>query len=210
MPQSPRAVLFIDGNNWYHSLRAVGVDSGRLDYRRVAEKLLLASRRLAGIRYYVGEISGDLARMRKQQKLFAGLRLQGVHVSLGRIEKIEIPPKRNPLVADLQQILARPGARMPEEIRRELAHICRKRIPTYTEKQVDVRIAVDLVSMAQRDEYDAAYLLSADGDFVPAVNEVKRLGKRIFAVSASPGQRLKSAADAFIRLDRDWFAGCYR
>jgi len=33
-----------------------------LDYRRVAEKLLLASRQLAGIRYYVGEISGDLAR----------------------------------------------------------------------------------------------------------------------------------------------------
>jgi len=62
MPQSPRAVLFIDGNNWYHGLRAVGVDSGRLDYRRVAEKLLLASRQLAGIRYYVGEISGDLAR----------------------------------------------------------------------------------------------------------------------------------------------------
>ncbi|MDD9854920.1 MAG: NYN domain-containing protein, partial [Gammaproteobacteria bacterium] len=202
--------LFIDGNNWYHSLRAVGVDSGRLNYRRVAEKLLLASRQLAGIRYYVGEISGDLARMRKQQKMFAGLRLQGVHVSLGRIEKIEIPPKRNPLVADLQRILSRSGARMPEDVRRELAHICRKRIPTYTEKQVDVRIAVDLVSMAQRDEYDAAYLLSADGDFVPAVNEVKLLGKRIFAVSASPGQRLKDAADSFIRLDRDWFAGCYR
>lgn len=210
MPQSPRAILFVDGNNWYHSLRSVGVDSGRLDYRRVAEKLLLANRKLAGIRYYVGEISGDLARMRRQQKLFAGLRLQGVHVSLGRIEKIEIPPARNPLVADLEQVLAQADARLPEKIRRELTRLCRKRIPTFVEKQVDVRIAVDLVGMAQRDEYDVAYLLSADGDFVPAVNEVKRQGKRIFAVSASPGHRLKSAADSFIRLDRDWFAGCYR
>jgi len=205
-----RAILFIDGNNWYHGLKSISVDSRRLDYRRVAEKLLLADRKLAGIRYYVGKVSGDLSRMRKQQKLFAALRLQHVHLSLGRIEKIEIPPKRNPLVADLEQTLARPGVRLPEEIRRELAQLCRKKIPTFVEKQVDVRIAVDLVGMAQRDEYDVAYLLSADGDFVPAVDEVKRLGKRIFAVSALPGHRLKKAADSFIRLDREWFGGCYR
>jgi len=36
------------------------------------------------------------------------------------------------------------------------------------EKAVDVMLAVDLVVMAERDEYDAAYILSADGDYTPA------------------------------------------
>ena len=31
-----RAVVFVDGNNWYHALRDIGLDDlGRLDYRRI-------------------------------------------------------------------------------------------------------------------------------------------------------------------------------
>ena len=51
--------------------------------------------------------------------------------------------------------------------------------------------------MAHRNEYDVAYLLSADGDFVPAVEEAKRFGKRVFAVSAQQGRQLAKAVDAF-------------
>ena len=73
--------------------------------------------------------------------------------------------------------------------------------------QVDVRIAADLVGMAHRNEYDVAYLLSADGDFVPAVEEAKRFGKRVFAVSAQQGRQLAKAVDAFIPLPLEWFLG---
>ena len=45
------------------------------------------------------------------------------------------------------------------------------------EKAVDVMLAVDLVTMAGRDEFDAAYILSADGDYCPAVEAAARLGK---------------------------------
>ena len=51
---------------------------------------------------------------------------------------------------------------------------------SYVEKQADVWIAVDLVSMAYRDEYDVAYLLSADADYVSAVREVIGMSKRCF------------------------------
>ena len=33
-------MLFIDGANWHYGLKSIGVDSGRLDYRRLARKLL--------------------------------------------------------------------------------------------------------------------------------------------------------------------------
>jgi uncharacterized LabA/DUF88 family protein len=45
-------------------------------------------------------------------------------------------------------------------------------------KAVDVMLSVDLVLMGHRNEYDAAYLLSAYGDYTPAVEAVRIIGKR--------------------------------
>ena len=77
------------------------------------------------------------------------------------------------------------------------------------EKAVDVMLAVDLVVLAERDEFDAAYILSADGDFTPAAQAVRSRGKRLYAASALPGAQLASAVNAFIPLRRDWFDDCY-
>ena len=77
------------------------------------------------------------------------------------------------------------------------------------EKAVDVMLAVDFVIMAQRNEYDTAYLLTADGDYTHAVTFVGSLGKTVFAASAGYGAQLASVVKAFIRVDRDWFRDCY-
>jgi uncharacterized LabA/DUF88 family protein len=45
------------------------------------------------------------------------------------------------------------------------------------EKGVDVKIATDMVSLAYRDLYDAAILVSGDGDLAPAVQEIRRIGR---------------------------------
>ncbi len=209
MDELPRAVLLIDGNNWYHGLKGIGIQSTTLDYHKVAEKLLINDRRLIEIRYYVGKVASNLARIRRQEKFLKVLRLQDVSVSLGRIEQRQISPKENPTANSIKKIIDEYGTHIRQDIRTELLRICNMTIPTYVEKQVDVQIAVDLVSMAQRNEYDVAYLLSADGDFVPAVKEAKRVGKCVFAVSASTGQQLGSAVNNFIRLRHDWFLDCY-
>ena len=137
-------MLFIDGANWHYGLKSIGVDSGRLDYRRLARK-------------------------------------------------------------KLREVMAESQAILPDEIVEKLNALCLRRTPYYVEKQVDVRIAVDLVGMAHRNEYDVAYLLSADGDFVPAVEEAKRFEKQVFAASAQQGRQLAMAVDAFIPLTLDWF-----
>ena len=80
----------------------------------------------------------------------------------------------------------------------------------WVEKAVDVMIAVDMISMAHRDAYDAAYLLSADGDFTPVVDEVRGMGKKVFAVSPLRGAELAARVNAFIRLRRDFFTGLWR
>jgi uncharacterized LabA/DUF88 family protein len=45
------------------------------------------------------------------------------------------------------------------------------------EKKVDIRIAVDMVSLAYENAYDIAVLVSGDGDFVPVIKKIKSLGK---------------------------------
>ena len=45
------------------------------------------------------------------------------------------------------------------------------------EKKVDIQIAIDMISLAYENAYDAAVLVSGDGDFVPVVKKVKELGK---------------------------------
>src|SRR4051794_7589456 len=52
-----RAGVFIDGNNWFHSLRHARCQHRLLlDYPRIAEKLL-GPREWVATRYYIGQIS---------------------------------------------------------------------------------------------------------------------------------------------------------
>jgi len=201
-----RSVLFIDGANWFHGLRSIRVDSGRLDYRRVARKLLI-DRDLKEIRYYVGRVRGDLARMRGQERFLRRLRSQDVQVYLGRIERNITYPSDSPVAEKIRKLVVRHEATLPGSLADELLAVCEMAIPHYVEKQVDVRIAVDLVSGAVSDDYDVAYLLSSDGDFVPAVEQARKAGKTVFAASVSPGQQLARSVDSFIRLDKAWFRG---
>ncbi len=47
------------------------------------------------------------------------------------------------------------------------------------EKKVDIKIAIDIISLAYENAYDTAVLVSGDGDFVPVVKKVKELDKKI-------------------------------
>lgn len=85
-----------------------------------------------------------------------------------------------------------------------------RRAEVMVEKAVDVMLAVDLVVMAERNEFDAAYLLSADGDFTPAVAAARAVGKKVYAASPARGAQLAAAVNSFISLKREWFSECYR
>jgi len=47
------------------------------------------------------------------------------------------------------------------------------------EKKVDIKIAIDIISLAYENAYDTAVLVSGDGDFVPVVKMVKELDKHL-------------------------------
>lgn len=67
-------------------------------------------------------------------------------------------------------------------------------------KGVDIALARDLLGHAYKDNYDAALLYSGDGDYVPLVEDVQRLGKRVYVLFLDGpwvSRHLKNAADSF-------------
>lgn len=206
-----RAILFIDGNNWYHGLKSVGVtDQGRLSFGKISTKLV-GPRDWIATRYYIGRVlqRGNVKLYSDQRRFLAKLESDPrITAHLGRLE-----PRRhaNKAAQELQTYLAHLNTRIDFRVFRDLIRIVREHRNTtvMVEKAVDVMLAVDLVVMAERDEFDAAYVLSADGDYTPAVMHVRAQGKRVYAASASPGAKLASAVDSFIRLPADWFNDCW-
>lgn len=207
-----RAVLFIDGNNWYHELKEHGVThQKRLDYARISDKLT-GPRDWLGTRYYIGRVQqrGDARLYRDQRQFLAGLERTDPRITthLGRLEE---RPEDNPAARELLHYLANLPQRIDSDVYRHLMQIGKthRRQTVTVEKAVDVMLAVDLVVMAERDEFDAAYVLSRDGDFTPAVAAVREHKKKVYGVSMRRGIQLAATADSFITLSRDWFDDCY-
>lgn len=177
-----RAIVFVDGGNFYHGMKRAGLWAEGLNYARLAAKLV-QNRQLVETRFYVGQFAqpapggagGDgeiyAAKMYdKQRKFFGELQRQGVVLRLGRIEG---------------------------------------ELGAWREKAVDVMLAVDMVAMAHKKIYEVAYLLSADGDFTPAVEKVREAGRTVFAASPAYGHKIGEVADKFIPLGRKNFRGCW-
>jgi uncharacterized LabA/DUF88 family protein len=50
------------------------------------------------------------------------------------------------------------------------------------EKEVDVKLAVDVVNFAHLNKYNSLYLLSGDADFIQALLVAKKVGKRVYVL----------------------------
>jgi uncharacterized LabA/DUF88 family protein len=79
----------------------------------------------------------------------------------------------------------------------------RQRGDRWIEKGIDVALVTDMLGMAFRNVYDIAILVSGDRDLAEAIEEVKRLGKRVEIASfeSSIAEDMKMIADRFISLD---------
>ena len=175
-----RAILFVDGNNWYHSLRQIGLrDLGRLDYSSISAKLV-GPREWLETRYYIGRVkqTGDTTLYAAQRRFLAKLSATDHRITyhLGRLETRTV---KNEAAEEIKRYLSNLAVRIDTRVYHELLDIAQEYSVSevMVEKAVDVMLAVDMVVMAERDQYDAAYLLSADGDYTPAVSAVKSLNR---------------------------------
>jgi uncharacterized LabA/DUF88 family protein len=207
-----RAIVFIDGSNWYHSLKEAGISRplGDIDIGKVSKKLVGPAREWLGTRYYTGRVNQQEApEVYAKQRRFMSRLIQNPKVT-AHYGRLESRPAMNKLAEELAQYMASLRMRIEITIYQNLvsmAHRHRKVMITQ-EKAVDVMLSVDLVLMGHRNEYDAAYLLTADGDYTPAVKAVREIGKRVYCASPATGAQLAAAANTFIPLKAAFFDDC--
>lgn len=214
MAATIRAAFFVDGNNWYHSLKDIGLaDLQRLSYPKMFEKLATPARRWTEARYYIPDVGviGSAELLLEQRAFLAQLKAQDsrIVVQLGRLEA---RITRSEAAVELLRYLAGLKVKIDPAVYHDLVGIGRihEKSRVFVEKAIDVHLAVDMVQMAIRDRYDVAYLLSADGDYTPAVAAVRESGKKVFSATPASCAKLAAAVDLHIPLRRGWFDDCYR
>jgi uncharacterized LabA/DUF88 family protein len=172
MPNTERVAIFIDGSNFYHSIKdTFQIHDNQVDFANLIE-ILRNKRMLIGVYYYNAPLDRgyNFEIYRKQQKFFSELRkIPGFHVVLCNMRKIK---KANGKIE-------------------------------FAVKGDDIYLATDMLSFAYENVYDAAILVSGDGDFVPVIKKVQKLGKRVenayFSVSRS--DFLRSVCNSSVLLD---------
>lgn len=146
-----------------------------LDFRKLAQTLAI-DRKIEGIEFFICPVQpADSPEAQKQQRFFSELHKSGVKIRKGTL----VWRKRRC-----------PACGAVENFR--------------LEKGVDVLIAVTMTRVATEDLADAIYLLSCDADFVPVVNYVRGLGKKVFLVAPKGAHygTLRKACNAAIPVDQ--------
>lgn len=150
-----RVAVFIDGSNLYFKLRTLvphKMDFIRYRYRDFVLSLLEPDERLTYAGYYVGVVR-DTKRTQNHEKTVELLKNQ---------QKLFDQLRHQDLQVVKGYLLERDGR--------------------YFEKGVDVRLAVDIVTMAQAKKYDVGIVISSDTDLIPAMQAAQKLKRRIVYV----------------------------
>lgn len=185
-----RVAIFIDGSNLYFAVKDGLGSQDTVDIEKLSHKLV-GNRELGRIYYYNAPPppQEDPEVVRSQQAF---------RDRLGYINYLQ---RRDGRLVQRTFKLECPKC---GEIIEQKKHI---------QKGVDTRLAVDLVTLAVRDSYNTAILVSGDSDFIDAVSFVKEhTHKRIenaFVLWRGWDKKLREAADVRIILDEEFLADCW-
>jgi len=174
MENKERVMIFIDGSNHYHIIKDMFKDSAK-PLKFDFEK-------------FIKEITGKRKLIRVYYYTAPLIKKKGEETYIKQqrfFEKLRRIPNFKLILCRMQK-----------------TKIDGKTI--YQVKEDDIHLAVDMLKFAYNNAYDTAILVSSDGDFVPAIEVVKEIGKNIENIGFENkfSYHLKHECDKFIRLSK--------
>ena len=173
-----KVFVFIDGSNFYHRIKSIAqyftketgqeFSISKFNFKGFCQSLVGDENNLLEIHYYIGQVKRPNPNAKNNQKA------QQLYDNQQRLTRY----------LQNENITVRFGKLI-------------KSAGSYHEKGVDVQIAVEMIRFARQDKYNVAYLVSSDTDLVPAVEEVKDLGKEVVYVGVKRIPEKTDKKDAF-------------
>jgi uncharacterized LabA/DUF88 family protein len=161
-----RLAVYVDGFNLYHGLH----DKWRCRYLWLDLVALSRSLRpkstLTAVRYFTAPVLNQPDAASRQSSYVAALKAHS-----------------GGLLTDVQGRY---------QTKQQQCRSCGNSYTRYEEKETDVNIAVSLVADAAQQQMDAALVVSADSDLVPAIKTARRVNPNLFVAAAFPPKRFSS------------------
>ncbi|MEA3490003.1 MAG: NYN domain-containing protein, partial [Candidatus Omnitrophota bacterium] len=182
-----RVIVFIDGNNLFHRTWDY-YHTHLINIEVLSRTLCNINRELKQIRYYyspfIREVNARSAHL--QQTYVENIsKIPNIHVCIGKYIKKPVSLKKE--VFDKIKNNISPGD-----------------LSGYVEKGIDVQIAVDMISMGIRKEYDTAILVGTDSDYVPIVRSLQDLKIKVQVAAFQDSEHscydLKNCCKSFINM----------
>jgi uncharacterized LabA/DUF88 family protein len=178
-----RVCLFIDGSNFYHALKEAGLPVN-VDFYKLSSRLTGTERRHVHTYYY----NTPLVRPRRDDPEYAA-----------KEERCRSQQRFFNALRFVPNLTFKPGRF--------------QRLPNggQTEKGVDVMLAIDMLTLAFKDRYDAAILISSDADFKHAIEVIKfETGKTVELqqVAGSKAYDLISVASVYRPITAEIVNAC--
>lgn len=147
-----RVAVFIDGSNFYFKLKTLiphKMDFIHYRYKDLIRDLLDVDEEITYLGYYIGVVR-DTKKTKNHVKALELVKNQQRLFEQLRYQKVTVVKG---------YLLERDGK--------------------FFEKGVDVRLAVDIVTMAYERKYDTAFVVSSDTDLIPAIQKASSYKKDV-------------------------------
>ena len=194
-PAIKRAVAFIDGQNLFHHSRdAFGYHFPNYDIRKLVDRVATEQHwDLVGVYFYTGvpDATDDPRWNRFWTNKLASMGRQGITIFTRALRY------RNKTV------------RLPDGTTHSFLH--------GEEKGIDVRIALDVIGKAVRNEYDVAIVFSQDQDMSEVADEIRIIARQqdrwirmacAYPVSPTISNRRGINGTQWIKIDRRLYDAC--
>lgn len=194
------AIVFIDGNNFYHNINKMGINPSRINFYKLCLEVCdhFNSKFKKAIYYNSVPSIGD------------GKRLYANH--MGFLNKVKSYPNFEVVTRKLQKSSNKEKINEKRLLLSKLK-LCGNCIPIVEvncikclgnvkkrEKGIDVNIAVDMLDKGiLKKESNLCILISGDGDFIPAMDLLKKYNVDVVSAFIPPGYSSK------LRQSHGWF-----
>ena len=197
-----KTILFVDGSNLYHSIQETGFKPNLIDYHKLFEKI--CNEKNPQVRFYITALTKDFSEKERsaQQSFFSSLKKNpNLSIFFGRLQKNKI--------SNYQQNQVIKSLAFCEKCLTKAKTLLNSFLPaSFKEKGVDVKIAVDLVTV---NDFEKIILLSGDTDLVPAVKITTNKTKVINAYfDFTSGKQLRDVCSSTFRINQEILKSCLK